>query len=320
MSKGSEIVFTALRHAELRDYEVPALAENQIQGRTHSTLVSPGTELNWGYLGKDFPNRPGYASVWEVERVGAAVTLYQPGDMVLSMAAHQSHPTATERDVVGVPAGLAPSRAVLARLMAVSMTTLFTTRARTGDGVVVTGLGPVGLLAALMARHCGYRVAGVDLDAQRREWARQKDLKVHEVMPLEPWKEQAALVMECSGHEQAVLDACGLLRRRGELVLIGVPWNRLTDLSAHQLLHAIFHRWIDLRSGWEWELPWEGSPSQPHSTRNSFETALRWLSDGAVAVDDLCCKASPTEAANFYEEIAQKQLAGLFPIFDWLSL
>ena len=37
----------------------------------------------------------------------------------------------------------------------------------------------------------------------------------------------------------------------GEVVLIGVPWVKRTDLSAFDLLHAVFHRYVYLRSGWE---------------------------------------------------------------------
>ena len=37
--------------------------------------------------------------------------------------------------------------------------------------------------------------------------------------------------------------------------MVGVPWARRTDLTAHQVLDAIFHRYAVVRSGWEWEVP-----------------------------------------------------------------
>jgi threonine dehydrogenase-like Zn-dependent dehydrogenase len=66
---------------------------------------------------------------------------------------------------------------------------------------------------------------------------------------------KVALVVECSGHEQAVLDACNIVRPQGEVVLVGVPWVPKTSLLAHDILRAVFFNYVILRSGWEWSLP-----------------------------------------------------------------
>ena len=86
-----------------------------------------------------------------------------------------------------------------------------------------------------------------------------------------------ALAVDCSGHEQAVLDACRVVRKRGEVVLVGVPWRRQSDLTAHQVLIEVFHRYVHLRSGWEWEIPHRAAEFRPHSIYGDFRTALRWL-------------------------------------------
>ena len=59
-----------------------------------------------------------------------------------------------------MPAGIDPVTAVLARLVGVSMPTLMTTAARPGALVAVTGLGPVGYLAAHLFRLSNYEVIG----------------------------------------------------------------------------------------------------------------------------------------------------------------
>jgi hypothetical protein len=62
---------------------------------------------------------------------------------------------------------------------------------------------------------------------------------------------------------------------------VGVPWQRLTDLYAHDVIHAVFNNFVHLRSGWEWEVPihardfkWEelleGYNNQPQSIFSGF--------------------------------------------------
>ena len=66
---------------------------------------------------------------------------------------------------------------------------------------------------------------------------------------------EVSLVLECSGHEQGAVDGCRVVRKRGEVVLIGSPWVRRTDLTAHELLHLVFHRYVTLRSTRDVPLP-----------------------------------------------------------------
>src|SRR5204863_6310376 len=96
---------------------------------------------------------------------------------------------------------------------------------------------------------------------------------------------EVSLVLECSGHEQGAVDGCRVVRKRGEVVLIGTPWQRRTDLPAHELLHLIFHRYVTVRSGWEWELPLHPTEFRTGSIHGNLAAALRWLSEGRVSVE-----------------------------------
>ncbi len=41
-----------------------------------------------------------------------------------------------------------------------------------------------------------------------------------------------------------------MIRKRGEVVLVGVPWVRRTDIYAHEILCRVFYDFVDMRSGW----------------------------------------------------------------------
>lgn len=328
-----EIIIPARQTFRLDPCQDAPLQAGEIRGRTEFTLISQGTELGWAN-GDTFPVRPGYAAVFTVEEVGEGVAGITPGDRRFAMGLHRSTQTHRAAFTLPVPEGLAPDVAVIARLMGVSMTTLMTTTARAGDAVLVCGAGPVGFLAAHQFRLAGFRVTVVDPDPLRRSQIMASGIAdCRAEMPLEDGalKGRVALLVDCSGHEGAVLAGCQMLRRGGEAVLVGVPWRKLTDHSAHEVMRAVFFNLITLRSGWEWELPilgrdflWEelleGYNNAPHSILGGFARALDWLAEGRIPLEGLMHRASPGDPAQLYADIAARKIAAPFIVLDWTLL
>jgi threonine dehydrogenase-like Zn-dependent dehydrogenase len=316
------ITITAREQAELLPAEPDSspLAPREVAGRTVATLVSAGTELAGHYLGSRFPAVPGYAAVFCVETVGSEVTDLAAGDFAFCMGPHRSWQRAARERVVPVPAGLPAAKATFARMMSVTMSTLVTTAARPGDRVLVTGLGLVGHLGAQIFQRCGYRVIACDPDPARQEFARRAGIaRVSAEVPREDpaVAGRVALVLECSGHEQAAVDGCRVVRKRGEVVQVGAPWRRQTELSAHELLHLVFHRYVVLRSGWEWELPLEPADFRAGSIFGNVAAALDWLVEGRIAVDDLYALRSPQDAQDAYQALLHHRGERLAVVFDW---
>jgi threonine dehydrogenase-like Zn-dependent dehydrogenase len=326
----SEIIIPARQTFELQSYDDLPLQPGEIRGRTLCTLISQGTEIGWAN-GGTFPVRPGYAAVFEVEEIGEGVAGVKPGERRFAMGYHRSTQTHAAENTLLLPEGMAPDTAVIARLMGVSMTTLMTTRARPGDRVVITGAGPVGFLAAHLFRIGGYLVTVVDPDALRRRQLEQSGIAdTRAQMPLDDPDIQGrvALVVDCSGHEGAVLEGCNMVRRMGEVVLDGVPWRKYTDLTAHDITNAVFFKHVTLRSGWEWELPmhgrsflWEelleGYNNAPHSIFSGFSRALTWLAQDRIPLDGLIHRTTPGAPELLYAGIMQRDIAEPFIVLDW---
>ncbi len=317
------VTFVGPERAELvpTERDPTPLDAREVEGSTLATLVSAGTELA-SYRGAEFPRTPGYAAVFEVERTGGEAADLRPGDVAFCMGPHRSFQRAARENVIRVPAGLSATDATFARLMGVTMSTLTTTVARPPATVVVMGLGLVGLLAARTFATCGYDVIGCDPDAGRREIALRAGVsRVEPAVPLDDptVAGRAALVLECSGHEQAVLDGCRVAARRGEVVLVGTPWTRRTELYMHELTHAIFHRYVVVRSGWEWELPLHAEDFRANSVYGNIEAALRWLAEGRVRVDGLAELVPPSEAQDAYQRQMRNRNERLAVVFDWTT-
>jgi NADPH:quinone reductase-like Zn-dependent oxidoreductase len=315
------ITVVAARNVALAEIPSPGnLQPDEVRGKTLYSLMSPGTELAWNYNGKDFPNYPGYASVFMVEEIGAAVADRKPGDVVFSQGGHRSYQQLRASETIPVPTGLNPSCAPIARLMGVSMTTLMTTKARPGDVVIITGMGPIGYCAASIFAIGGYEVHVVEPNPDRRAAIGQLKIKgIHSAMPFsdESLCGKVALVVECSGHEQAALDGCKMVRKGGEVVLVGVPWSKRTGLSAHDLLHAVFHRYVHLRTGWEWELPMHETDANPHSICTGFRLGLQWLKEGKLALDGVIAIHNPAKAHQVYDDCANGKMDKIFNLFKW---
>lgn len=315
------IAITAYQHAELVDAapRPETLQPNEVYGRTLVSLVSPGTELNWAFLGSKFPIYPGYACVFEITEVGAEVKDLKVGDAVFASGGHRSWQSSKACDVVKLPPGLQPEVGVFARLMGVSMSTLNTTEVRPPERVLITGLGPVGNLAAQIFSRCGYQVTGLDPVAVRcdlaaacgirdvrQSWDKMADLNG-----------QIGLHVECSGHEQAALEGCRIVRKRGEVVLVGVPWQKRTELSAFDLLHAVFHRYVILRSGWEWEVPRQRADYGGCSLTDNYQAAIRWLAEGSIRTEGLATGYQITQAQEVYSGLLAQTLPTPAAYFDW---
>ncbi|HOX06553.1 MAG TPA: zinc-binding alcohol dehydrogenase [Planctomycetota bacterium] len=315
--------FAAPERAELvaDPAEERPLKDTEVAGRTLVSLVSAGTELASyrGLIGA-FPKSSGYAAVFEVDAVGSAVPDLKPGDRVFCMGNHRLLQRADRRECAPVPAGLEPERAVFARMMGITMSTLVTTTARPPDLVAVTGLGVVGSLGAQLFAASGYRVLACDPVESRREAARRAGLTdVREAIPLDDpeVKGRVALVLECSGHEAAVLAGCRAVRRRGEVVLVGVPWEKRAEMPAFDILHAVFHSYAVLRSGWEWEVPRQREDFRTGSLFENFRAAMEWIAAGRVRVDGLWEARSPRDCQAAYQDLLKGRCARLSVLFDW---
>lgn len=328
MAALSQIVFEAYQSAGLQqtDTPLPSPGPTQVAGRTLFSVVSSGTELAL-YQGRHattgFPTTPGYAAVFRLEQVGAAVQTLQVGDLVFSLGNHRSWQVCEAREAVAVPEGVSPQEAGFTRFACVVMSTLVTTTARPPDRVVVMGLGVVGVMAAQVFAACGYEVLAVDPDPARCEVARRLGVERPLTEPPQDdpdWAGQVALVLECSGHEGAVLAGVKLVRKRGEVVLIGVPWAQRTDLTAHALAEALFHRYAVLRSGWEWEVPLHPEDFRSGSLYGNLAAGLRWLREGRLRVEGLYQLRSPADCQQAYQGLLHHSLESPVVVYDWSTL
>jgi L-iditol 2-dehydrogenase len=143
-----------------------------------------------------------------------------------------------------------------------------------GEYVLVTGPGPVGLLAAQVAHAAGghVHVRGTRRDGRRLEAARKLGL---ETSTTEDGAVVADVVIECSGSELGIAAALAAARRGGRYVQIGLAGKAVTipfDL-------VCFHE-LRLTSGFA-------------STPSSWRRALDLVSERLVQLESLLTDVVP---------------------------
>jgi threonine dehydrogenase-like Zn-dependent dehydrogenase len=301
------------------------LPDDHVEGAMLASAVSPGTELNWSFTNQD-PARPasgtGYAAVFRVEQAGPKSGC-AVGEIRFARINHASRVRCHGPSTIQVPTGVDPGSAALARLAAVSWSTLTTTLARPPEWVAVTGLGIIGNLAAQMFAAAGYRVLACDPVAARRDLLAGRGIELRERLPVDDpaWKEKIAMVVECSGHEGASSDGCRMVRKGGEVVLVGVPWKRRADIQAFDVMHAIFHRYVHLRSGWEWEVPHEPTEYRHASLRENTVAAMEWIASGRIRTDGFVRRGvDPKLVQQVYDDLLAQRDGMLTAVFDWSLL
>jgi L-iditol 2-dehydrogenase len=95
-----------------------------------------------------------------------------------------------------------------------------------GNKVVVFGLGPIGLMTAMVAQRVGLRVIGIEPNNLRREIAKEVGIEntfasIYNKEFEEILEEGADIVIEAAGYPQAFADGMDVIRKAGRLVVLG---------------------------------------------------------------------------------------------------
>jgi L-iditol 2-dehydrogenase len=167
--------------------------------------------------------------------------------------------------------------ALLEPLACVCHSLLDPPRVGAGDEVLVVGPGPIGLLAAQVARACGGRVhvRGAERDASRLECAAALGFPVSSAGAEDGAAVGADVVVECSGAAAGMAFALESARRGGRYVQIG-----LAGKPVSLPFDEICLRELEVSSGFA-------------STPASWRRALALVEDGRVELEPLLSEVVP---------------------------
>lgn len=339
--KIQRVRFLRLNEAALVEDELDETpGDREVLVRTRCSVVSAGTEgahytgLEEEHPGRtaplEYPRNTGYGNLGEVIRVGAKVTEVKPGECILSFANHASCVKWNlDRFCVKVPEGLDPRRAVFTRMAGVAITSLRSSSVTAGNVVVVIGLGLVGNFAAQLFTLAGAGVIGVDVSERRLEVARQcgigrvvnpsaMDLK--QAVLDATGKKGADVVVEAIGRSDLIAQGVDLLRRHGEIILLGSPRARHT-MDVTPMLSRIHLQGLRMIGALEWLYSTPENDALKVSITRNYREILGWIQQGRIQTGPLLSHLlSPAQCQEAYHGLAYKKDEYMGVVFDWEKL
>jgi 2-desacetyl-2-hydroxyethyl bacteriochlorophyllide A dehydrogenase len=165
-----------------------------------------------------YPFSFGYSCVGRVEIGTAAIP---EGSAVFAFHPHQDRFVVAEDDVVALDAGTDPRLATLFPLVETALQLTLDAGPVAEETVVVAGLGPVGLLTAMMLNRAGAHVLASEPRPWRREIAASLGVSAVAVADLparladETGGRGASMLVELSGVPQALAEGLSLLAHEG---------------------------------------------------------------------------------------------------------
>ncbi len=262
---------------ELREVPVPTIGINDVLIRVQRTGIC-GTDLHieawdpWAARTIRPPLVVGHEFVGEIVEVGANVADFAPGHLVSGeghvVCGRCRHCLAGRRNLCAHAIGLGVGRdGAFAEYVALPMTNVwqhwpgideevaaifdpFGNAVHTalafpvlGEDVLVSGAGPIGLMATAVARHAGARhIVVSEPNAYRRELAMRmgaslvvdpRERALPDVFAELEMDEGFDVAMEMSGNPAALRSAIGAMAHGGGVAILGIPTEEIAlDVNA----------------------------------------------------------------------------------------
>jgi threonine 3-dehydrogenase len=255
----------------LEEVNVPSIGINDVLIRVHRTGIC-GTDLHiyrwddWAQRTIPVPLVIGHEFVGEIVEVGSNVVDFHPGDIVSGeghvVCGRCRNCLAGRRHLCARTAGVGVSRpGAFAEYIALPMTNIwrhhhsidpdiaaifdpFGNAVHTalsfpvlGEDVLITGAGPIGLMAAAVARHAGARyVVITDVNPYRLELARKagvtvaldaREARLSDVQKKLGMTEGFDVGLEMSGNADAFREMLANMSHGAKIAMLGIPEHEM---------------------------------------------------------------------------------------------
>ncbi|MGF3056704.1 NAD(P)-dependent alcohol dehydrogenase [Microbacterium sp. YY-01] len=176
-----------------------------------------------------------------------------------------------ERNLFAIPDSMSIEAAAMCEPLSVGIWACRRAQLQPGDSVHVSGAGPVGLLAAQVARAEGARdVVVSDISEFRLQAAQKLGFRTENANEVDPEHSAptADVLLECSGAPQALSQGLWRLRNGGRAAMVGMPKNdvslALSRLNVRELSIFLVNRYA-----------------------HTWPTAIAYVADGRVDVESI---------------------------------
>ncbi len=323
------IIFPQKGLTRLDSFELPEPGLDDVRLRTLYSVMSIGTETTILHQKYDpgthfakwfsFPQlKTGVQAVALVERVGAGVEEFSPGDTVFMRMAHGSHQVLAAQNLSPVPADLDKKDACWCGLAKTAFRGAWAAGFRYGSSVLIIGAGPVGQMVTRWAAAAGVdTIAVADLSEKRLQHAMAGGATMTIAGDIAGHAGQVgaidngsgpAIVIDTTGNPAALSSAMKFAARFGKIVLLGDTGypdrqHLSSDLMEKGLTIQATHDSHD-RDGW--------------TQRRIDAEFFKLVADERFKLDGLLThEFAPEQCEEAYQLAEQQRGDTMGILFDW---
>ena len=309
------VVAKVKNQVSLEPFILPALKPHEVLLESLYTAISPGTELAWLQHQPStpgiYPWYPGYSGCGRVLEKGSEVHSFTVGQLVACNMPHSSHVVVSESKCHPLAGEIDVLEASAFRLASIALQGVRKAQIQLGESVAVLGLGPIGLLAAQLARAAGATfVEGIDLLEWRRKLAQACQL---DSVTASASQKDFEVVIEATGVPSVIATALQVAKQRGRLILLGSP----RGLSDGINFYDVHRKGISILGAHELNRAQDDSLLSKTDFQDE-ETALKLLVSKRLNLKPLISDVvKPQEAAEAYARLAARAEELMLIVFDW---
>lgn len=319
--RSRRVVIVGKDEVALRDVDLPAMGSGDVLVETLYSTISPGTELANVQLkpntsGK-YPLYPGYSACCRILEKGKDVANIQVGQLAACKSSHASHTVIPATRCRPIPENLAHEEASVFRLASISLQGVRKSQIQLGQEVAVVGLGPIGLLAAQLARAAGATyVEGIDVVDWRRELSLKCGLDAVAASAEAPvWREGFHAVIESTGVPEVLPASFRLARKLGTVALLGCPRGVTDGVNFYS---DVQKKGITIVSAHEATRPAQDDYKEYCTHQTDETTVLKLMAAGRIQVRPLISDIIPaSKAPSAYERLAKRQEQLMLVVLKW---
>lgn len=302
-------VLTAPRQFEIADAPIPEPAADEVLVRVAACGVCTSDMEAWtGGPGQHYPRYLGHEVSGVVERTGARVSAFRPGDAVACWVLSNGYAEyVTAREETVFPAGQVPLDQAIAEPLACAVNAVEMTRMALSDDVVIIGAGFMGGLVQKLVQLKGPRhviVADTRPDALERAarmgatvTVNTREQNLAEVVRGLTGGQGADLSFEATG-SQAPLQMLGeVTRMSGKVAIVGYHQG-----AARQIPLA-FWNWMAFEI-------FNAHFREVSTILRGMRTGMRLLTSGRLDLSDLISHRFPLAQAGMAHQTAEDKPSG----------
>lgn len=283
----------------------------QVLDKMRTDGIAPTVEAVFKKLGEPLPL--GYCNVGRVIKVGAGVTEFQVGALVVSNGPHAEVVCVPKNLCARISDNVSDEDAAFTVVASIGLQGIRLARPALGEAFVVTGVGLIGLLTVQLLRANGCRVLAIDFDQSKLDTARQFGAETFNSgkgedpvavgMAFSRGQGVDGVIITASTKStDPVTQAARMSRKRGRIVLVGVTGLELSraDFYEKELTFQVSCSYGPGRydpnyeeKGWDYPVGFvrwtEG---------RNFEAVLDMMADGRLDVKPLISHRFAFEQVN----------------------